>query len=245
MSLLYGIIGYPLAHSFSPAYFNARFASLSIDAVYKAFPLTDVNQLPALLAAHPQLSGLSVTIPHKQTVIPLLHELDAAASQIGAVNCISIQGGRLSGYNTDVVGFEQSLVPLLSHKPAHALVLGTGGSSRAVAWVLGRLGIPFHKVSRTPQPGCLTYQELDEAMVATSTLIVNTTPLGQSPAVDAAAPIPYSGIGSSHILFDLVYNPAETKFLSLGKARGAVICNGLSMLHLQAEAAWQIWTRNA
>jgi len=239
----FGIIGYPLGHSFSPAWFTRKFAALGIDATYEAFPLADISGLPGLLVSRPLLRGLSVTIPHKKSVIPYLYGMDDAAREIGAVNCIDIRNGHLKGYNTDVTGFRLSLQPLLRPWHSRALVLGTGGSSRAVAWVLDHLGIPYQNVSRTPGQRTLTYEELTEEMIGEHLVIVNTTPVGQFPLADACPSIPYSGIGSRHLLFDLVYNPAETKFLLLGKERGATVQNGLEMLHLQAEAAWDIWNR--
>ena len=240
MPAQYGIIGYPLTHSFSPAYFRKKFAEEHIDAVYDPFSLSTIADFPV---THPVIAGLSVTIPYKEIIIPYLDELDAAAANIGAVNCIAITKGVKKGYNTDVAGFEQSLVPLLQPQHTHALILGTGGSSKAVSWVLKQLGIPFLKVSRKSANGQLTYEQLNKDIIAENKLIINTTPLGQYPVTAAAAPIPYEGICPGHLLFDLVYNPEETKFLSLGKSRGAAIKNGFEMLHLQADAAWEIWNK--
>ncbi len=237
----YGIIGFPLTHSFSPDYFNKKFAAEGIDAVYSPFAISSIEEFSALLTSHPGIKGLSVTIPYKETIIPLLDELDSAAKIIGAVNCIDFKNGLKKGYNTDVIGFEQSLVPLLQAQDTKALILGTGGSSKAAAWVLKKLGIPFIKVSRSIQSGQLSYQELTPGMIAEHKLIINTTPLGQYPVTDAAAPITFTGITEQHLLFDLVYNPAETKFLLQGKARGAATKNGYEMLVLQAEASWKIW----
>jgi shikimate dehydrogenase len=245
MSSLYGIIGYPLSHSFSPAYFKKKFADQLIDAVYEPFPLTGIDQFAALLAAHPQLAGLNVTIPYKESVIPCLDEIDPVVSEIGAVNCISIKNGRTIGFNTDVVGFELSLIPLLQPQHTDALVLGTGGSSKAVAYVLKQLGISFRFVSRTTKDGCLSYKDLDAGMINTHKLIINTTPLGMYPAVDGMPPIPFDAIGQQHLLFDLIYNPDETRFLQQGMMNGAAIKNGFEMLQLQAEAAWDIWTRTS
>ena len=239
----YGIIGHPLTHSFSPAYFKKKFAEQHIDAVYEAFPIATINEFSALLATHPALQGLSVTIPYKETIIPHLHEVDPTAAEIGAVNCITIKNGIIKGYNTDVIGFEQSLIPLLHPQHTQALILGSGGAAKAVAWVLKKLSIAYNEISRSKQPGNLTYHELTGAVIAQYNLIINTTPLGMYPAVDAVPPIPFSSIGPRHLLYDLVYNPGETKFLSLGKAQGAAIKNGYEMLHLQAEAAWDIWNK--
>jgi shikimate dehydrogenase len=237
----YGIIGFPLTHSFSQDYFNKKFAAEGIDAVYSPFAISSIEELSALLTSHPGIKGLSVTIPYKETIIPCLDELDPAAKIIGAVNCIDFKNGLKKGYNTDIIGFEQSLVPLLQPQHTKALILGTGGSSKAVAWVLKKLGIPFINVSRSKQTGQISYEELTPEMIAEHKLIINTTPLGQYPVTAAAAPIPYTGITEQHLLFDLVYNPAETKFLLQGKARGAATKNGYEMLVLQAEAAWKIW----
>jgi shikimate dehydrogenase len=240
--MLYGLIGYPLTHSFSPAYFQAKFAQLGVDAAYKAFPLKIIDELPHLLAAHADLRGLNVTIPYKQAVIPYLRELDETAAKTGAVNCIAITGGKLKGYNTDVTGFLLSLRPLLRHCHRHALVLGTGGAFRAVTYVLDQLGISWQLVSRNKAFGALTYEDVTPAIIKAHTLIINTTPLGMYPDVDAAPSIPYEALTSQHLLYDLIYNPPETRFLSLGKAQGATIKNGLEMLHLQADASWEIWS---
>jgi len=242
MPALYGLIGFPLTHSFSPAYFKKKFAEQNIDAVYEAFPLTGINEFPALLNTLPALRGLNVTLPYKEAVIPLLDDLDSSAREIGAVNCIAIRNGNTKGYNTDATGFEHSLNPLLEPQHTQALILGTGGSSKAVAYALLMLGIPYTLVSRSYKPGCIAYDDLTIEIIADHKLIINTTPLGLYPAIDAAPPIPYEGIGTQHLLYDLIYNPEETKFLTIGKALGASIKNGFEMLQLQAEAAWDIWT---
>ncbi len=242
MPALYGLIGYPLTHSFSPAYFKKKFAEQRTDAQYEAFPLEHISEFGHLLHTHPELEGLNVTIPYKEAVIPYLDEMDSTAAEIGAVNCITIRKGVKKGYNTDVTGFEQSLIPLLHPRHKQALILGTGGSSKAVAYVLKQLGIPFLFVSREKTEGQLTYDSLTPEIVAQNKLIVNTTPLGLYPNIDGAPGIPYEGIGAQHLLYDLVYNPEETKFLAAGKERGAVIKNGFEMLQLQAEAAWNVWT---
>lgn len=240
--LYYGIIGYPLSHTFSPAYFRKKFADLQITAFYEAYPLEHISQLPQFLDEHPWLSGVNVTIPHKETVIPYLHEIDEAVSAIEAVNCISIRKGYRKGYNTDVIGFQQSLIPLLQPQHSAALILGTGGGAKAVAYVLKQLGIPYKVVSRGGTPGAITYNNLTPAMVEAHKLIVNTTPLGMYPHIAAAPPIPYSGVGNQHLLYDLIYNPEETVFLSIGREVGATTKNGFEMLLLQAEASWDIWT---
>lgn len=236
---LYGIIGYPLSHSFSPGYFRERFRMLGIDAAYEAFPIEDINQLPALLEQYPTLQGLNVTIPYKQAVIPYLHELDATAQAVGAVNCIRIRDGRLKGFNTDCTGFSVTLQPLLGPGALQALVLGTGGAAKAVMYALRQLGIPYKTVSRSG--GDLQYDKLSAALVADHRLIINTTPLGMYPAVADCPALPYEALGPQHILYDLVYNPAETLFLEKGKEQGATVKNGYDMLIAQAEAGWAIW----
>jgi len=242
MPALYGIIGYPLSHSFSPAYFNAKFAKQGIDAHYAPFPLSAISEFKTLLQQHPNLAGLSVTIPYKESIIPYLDELDATAREIGAVNCITIKNGKTKGCNTDVIGFRQSLEPILHQNTStRALILGTGGSSKAVAYALSNNGIPYNKVSRTKTETGLTYGDITPEIIASHKLIVNTTPLGMFPIVDALPPLPYDRIGPDHILFDLIYNPAETLFLRCGRKEGATTKNGSEMLHLQAEASWQIW----
>jgi len=241
MKAVFGIIGYPLTHSFSPDYFNRKFSEEGIDAEYRSFPLADISYLPTLLSEQPDLKGFNVTIPYKSAVIPYLDVIDDEAASIGAVNCLALNNGRLVGYNTDIPGFRRSLEPLLRPHHIRALVLGTGGSSLAVQFVLRELGIEFVKVSRSRGVDRISYEELPPQQVASSTLIINTTPLGMYPQTEAWPPIPYAAITGNHLLFDLIYNPAETVFLQKGKSMGAVTQNGLGMLHYQAEANWGIW----
>jgi shikimate dehydrogenase len=246
MSARYGIIGFPLSHSFSPAWFTKKFRTLGVDASYDAFPLERMEDLTPLIKNTPDLRGLSVTIPYKEQVHPWLNAIHPDAEAVGAVNCIDIRGGKLTGYNTDIIGFRHSLEPLLQPGPVQALILGSGGAARAVAHVLKALGIPFHIVTRRPDSrnaAHIPYSALSAEMVSNHRLIINTTPLGMYPLVDACPPIPYEGADPGHIFYDLVYNPAETRFLTEGKNRGAVTKNGLEMLELQAEAAWEIWSR--
>lgn len=244
-SRLFGLIGYPLSHSFSKKYFAAKFEKEGIeDAYYELFPLASIHELPDLIARLPNLTGLNVTIPYKEAVMPFLDALDAGAEAVGAVNCIHFEKGRSKGYNTDVYGFEVSLRNTLEKRTAGtgpALVLGTGGAAKAVCYVLTKLEISCQLVSRTPESGHCTYEDLSPSVIEQHPLIVNTTPVGMSPQVDSCPPILYEAINARHILFDLVYNPFETMFLQKGKEKGAVIQNGLEMLHLQAERAWQIW----
>ena len=244
---LYGLIGYPLSHSFSKRYFSEKFRREGIEGCrYELFPLESIEQFPALLSAHPNLRGINVTIPYKQQVMAYLDELDEGAAEVGAVNTIKVNGGRLAGYNTDVFGFEQSLLQFLEGNGAspgglQALILGTGGASKAVQYVLRKTGIGFRLVSRNKKPGQLTYLELNETLVQNCRLIVNTTPLGMSPQTETCPEIPFQYIGPQHLLYDLVYNPEETKFMARGIQRGAAVHNGLEMLQLQAEKAWEIW----
>ncbi|RAI99739.1 shikimate dehydrogenase [Chitinophaga skermanii] len=240
---LYGLIGFPLSHSFSKGYFANKFETQSIQGcTYDTFPIPNINDFPALWASHKELQGLNVTIPYKEQVIPFLHQLSDAVQKIGAVNCIKKEkDGKLTGYNTDVIGFENSLKPLLQAHHTQALVLGTGGAAKAVQYVLEKLGIAYQVVSRTKQDGILSYEDVTSELIKSHTLVINTTPLGMYPNVDAAPALPYSDMGAKHLLYDLVYNPAETLFLQKGAAQGAATKNGHEMLILQAEASWDIW----
>jgi len=245
MTDVYGLIGYPLTHSFSAGYFSEKFSAGYIHAVYHNFPLENISQFPDLLQQQPHLKGLNVTIPHKQAIIPYLDQLSEEATKIGAVNCISFSEGKLTGHNTDVTGFRESLRPLLRTGHQKALILGTGGASLAVAYALDQLGIAYLKVSRQPSSTTIGYGNISPEIVAAHTVIINTTPLGTYPSIDSFPDFPYSLLGPQHLLYDLVYNPAETAFLTFGKRQGAMTKNGLEMLHLQAEAAWQIWQQYA
>lgn len=239
----YGLIGYPLTHSFSERFFTEKFQREGInDCTYSNFPIAEIDALPQVLA-DPALCGLNVTIPYKQQVIRFLHELSPVVEDIGACNCIRIKRGRLGGYNTDVVGFERSLVRKLAPHHRKALVLGTGGASKAVGYVLRKIGIGYRLVTRHPRPdtGDLGYGEIDAGLLAEFPLIINTSPVGMYPRVDDCPGLPYEALGPLHYLFDLVYNPARTLFLQKGEAAGAVVENGYEMLVLQAEESWRIW----
>ncbi|MGF1532554.1 MAG: shikimate dehydrogenase family protein [Bernardetiaceae bacterium] len=241
---VYGLIGYPLSHSFSRQYFTQKFDRLGLhDHEYRLFPLPRIEAFRALCQDEAHLCGLNVTIPHKQAVIPFLDALDSRAERIGAVNTILFRGGQRTGYNTDYVGFRVSLLDFLGAVPpaaCPALILGTGGAAQAVRVVLEDLGMPFVFASRSPKPPrVLAYSAV---RLADFRLIINTTPLGMHPHIHQSPDIPYDQIGPHHLLFDLVYNPEETQFLTQGKSRGARTQNGLPMLHQQAEAAWEIWT---
>lgn len=244
----FGLIGYPLSHSFSKRYFSEKFIKEGIaDAYYELFPLPDIELLPILLSRKTRLRGLNVTIPHKQAIMPFLHRLDESAARVGAVNVVKITPqGEYIGYNSDYYGFKISLENTLKQAnlplPKSALILGTGGASKAVAVALADLQISFRYVSRTKKNDAdWLYEEITSAIVNNNLLIVNTTPLGMSPDLETAPPIPYQHLSQQHLLFDLVYNPAETLFLRKGKEAQAHTKNGLEMLHLQAEKAWQIW----
>jgi shikimate dehydrogenase len=239
----FGLIGYPLGHSFSGKYFTEKFRRAAIDdCTYSNFEISSISKLPEILR-DPELVGLNVTIPYKESVIPFLHKKDAVVKEIAACNCIKIVKGKLTGYNTDVIGFESSLIEKLTAKDVRALILGTGGSSKAVAWVLKEKGIKFLFVSRNRSHvvNRITYNELNQDILDAHTLIINTTPLGMVPETGNLPPIPYQWIGPGHYLFDLIYNPVKTLFLEKGESAGARIKNGSDMLTIQAEASWNIW----
>lgn len=241
----FGLIGFPLSHSFSPGYFANKFKQLGLkNCSYGLFPLQTIEELPTLLSNRPFLEGLNVTIPYKSAVIPFLDELDPQANMVGAVNCIQIEKGKRKGFNTDVYGFELSLRQFLPDPMPiglSALVLGTGGAAKSAWYVLQKLGIPYNMVSRQRGPGILAYPDITADLFSRSRLIVNTTPLGMSPRLDECPPLPYHAISSEHFFFDLIYNPETTMFLKKAIHAGANTQNGLSMLHLQAERAWEIW----
>ena len=242
----YGLIGYPLSHSFSKQYFSRKFAQEAIaDTSYELFPLAHVVDFPDLLRQHPHLVGLNVTIPYKQQIIPLLDRLDPVAKRIGAVNTIKINltSGERVGYNSDYYGFKQSLEPWLNGQAEkRALVLGTGGASKAIICALQDSGVAYQYVSRRPSPEVITYKALrSDYSLADFSLIVNTTPLGMSPHTNAAPDLNYHQLTARQLCYDLVYNPEETLFMKQAAARGALVKNGLEMLHLQAEKSWEIW----
>ena len=245
----YGLIGYPLKHSFSIGYFNEKFQSENIDAEYVNFEIPRIEDFMEVVEENPNLRGLNVTIPYKEQVIPYLDELDKDTAKIGAVNVIKIipQGKgdvKLVGYNSDIIGFTRSIEPLLQSHHVKALILGTGGASKAVFHGLANLGIEATFVSRTKKSNdILTYQELTPEIMQEHTVIVNTTPLGMYPNVDACPDIPYDQLTPNHLLYDLLYNPHETLFMKKGMERGATVKNGLEMLLLQAFVSWEIWNK--
>jgi shikimate dehydrogenase len=245
----YGLIGYPLGHSFSKTYFTAKFAREHIEECsYENFPISGIHLLPALLAGEPDLRGFNVTIPYKSEIFSYIDVLDPEASEIGAVNVVKIKrdGGKilLSGFNSDVTGITETLLPFLGGKIKNALVLGTGGSSRAVCHVLRKFDLNIIQVSRNKRPGIIDYSEIDSGIIKEAGLIVNTTPLGMFPDTESRPGINYSLLNSNHVLFDLVYNPELTLFLRSGLEKGCTVITGLKMLHAQAEKAWEIWNDN-
>ncbi len=250
----YGLIGYPLSHSFSQRYFSEKFADNGLtNYYYENFPIQSIEELMPLIEKNPDLQGFNVTVPYKERVIPYTQELDELARQVGAVNTVQIlrENGQmlLKGYNTDVYGFSSSLSEWFSEHdaaiPPKALILGTGGASKAVIASLQRMSVEIHLISRNPGKNVYkTYQELNAEDMETHHLIVNTTPVGMFPNVQEAPDIPYQYLDQRHFLYDLIYNPEETNFLQEGKKRGASTHNGEKMLHLQAEKAWEIWRGN-
>jgi shikimate dehydrogenase len=248
MKKLLGLIGYPLGHSFSKKYFTQKFEKEGLAQAweYELFSIEKIEKVEEILRGHPNLVGLNVTIPYKEQILPYLHELDVEAAEIGAVNCIKIQDGRLKGFNTDVYGFEKSLLGLIAPKGGEvghlkAIVLGTGGAAKGVVHVMKKLGMAYKWVSRTRSEGILSYADLTKDIMKTHTVIINTTPLGMTPHTDACPSIPYKYIGNQHFMYDLIYNPELTTFMMNGIEHGAKAKSGLDMLHFQAVKGWEIW----
>ncbi len=239
---VYGLIGYPLGHSFSRDFFEEKFRREGIDAEYRNFEIRDARELLDIVAKTPGLRGLNCTIPHKRAILPLLDSLSEEAREIGAVNVVKVgRDGRLRGYNSDIIGFMDSLRPLLRSHHKGALVLGTGGASKAVCVGLRRLGLEWKYVSRTPLGDMLGYEGVTPEVLRQYEVVVNCSPVGMYPHVDEAPPLPYETLTERNLLYDLVYNPEETQFLLRGKARGATVKGGLEMLHRQALASWTFW----
>ncbi len=239
----FGIIGYPLGHSFSPAYFNSKFQTLGIQAEYLTYPIDHLDAFPELIKLK-EFSGMNVTIPYKESIIPYLDALDISASEVGAVNTIKFDAGKTTGYNTDIWGFEQSLTNWIPDVKtiSGALVLGSGGASKAVVYVLQRLRIPYLVIGRKAGKNVdLIYAELTHDILEKHNLIINTTPLGMYPLTQTKPDIPYEFINEKYFLYDLVYNPEKSLFLGVGLEKGCTIKNGIEMLNLQAEFAWKIW----
>lgn len=260
---MFGLIGRKIGHSFSAKFFNEKFLKEGIDESYHLFPLEKLDSFPDLIKEHPDLKGLNVTIPYKQEIFQYLNEISPEAKEIGAVNVIKIKdsekndkkenGNKLShnisdekyliGYNTDYKGFMDSLVPYLKKDVNKALILGTGGASKAVEYVLKQFGIDYLKVSRNPQQDEIGYEDIDENMMKSHKLIINTTPVGMYPNVEECPSIPYNLLTPDHICYDVIYNPTTTLFLKKAEEKGATIKNGIEMLHLQALYAWEIWSK--
>lgn len=241
---VYGIIGFPLTHSFSKQYFTDKIKNEGIaEAVYDSFPIKSIEEFPGLLKSFATLKGLSVTIPYKEKVLKYVTHLSPEVIEIGATNCIKVKGDELSAFNTDIVGFKESFVKRLGSGHTAALVLGTGGSSKAVQYVLQKLGIDFLIVSRTTgkKENSIQYDQVTPEVINKYKIIINCTPLGMSPDEATCPQIPYNILTKDHFLFDLVYNPSRTLFLQKGIEQGALICNGYEMLVIQAEANWKIW----
>jgi shikimate dehydrogenase len=239
----FGLIGKHIDYSFSKTFFTKKFKNEGLPHSYQNFDIKAIDEFPKIIKSTTNLKGLNVTIPYKEVIIPYLDQLDETAQKIGAVNTIKLtEEGKLIGYNTDYYGFKKSIVPYLKSNHKNALILGTGGASKAIAYALKQLGIRFNYVSRTSfNEADYTYDMLTEDIITEHQIIINCTPLGTHPNVNDCPEIPYDSISKTHILFDLIYNPQETRFLAIGKQKGAIICNGLNMLELQAEKAWKIW----
>jgi shikimate dehydrogenase len=243
---VFGLIGFPLSHSFSKKYFTEKFEKEKLyNCRYENFPISSIGLLPGILKDNPYLEGLNVTIPYKESVLPFLHDATDEVKEIKACNCIKITRDIFYGFNTDITGFHQSIIKKL--KPVHkkALILGTGGAAKAVAYVLKGLNIEFAYVSRNSSGPGFIYNELTEELINEHTLIVNTTPVGVWPDHQLAPPVPYKFITNKHFLFDLIYNPEKTLFLQNGLERGATIQNGMDMLIIQAEESWKIWNQRS
>jgi shikimate dehydrogenase len=242
---LYGIIGFPLLHSSSQPYFLEKFRRENITGCdYRVFPLRHISEFPALIQQYPQLAGLNVTIPHKETVLQYVQQQDAVVQACGAANCLKIHNGNIKAFNTDAIGFERSLAPLLQPHHAHALILGTGGAAKAVAWVLQQRGISFLFVTRQPakkSSNTIGYEDAGKSIMDKHALIINASPAGMLPDINTFPPIDYTLLTPAHLLYDLVYKPEKTLFLQKAEAYGTAVKNGHEMLLLQAEAGWAIW----
>ena len=239
----YGLIGYPLGHSFSRQFFTEKFEKEGIDAQYLNFEIPNIEEFPDIIKNNPNLRGLNVTIPYKQQVMQYLDDISEEAREIGAVNVVKIATEGLTGYNSDVIGFMESIKPLLKPHHRKALILGTGGASKAIRYGLEKkLGLETLFVSRSAREGMITYEDVNEAVLKEYEVIVNCSPVGMYPHVDECPALPYETMNENHLLYDLVYNPLETLFMKKGAAQGATVKNGLEMLHLQAIASWEFWT---
>ncbi len=241
---IYGLIGFPLGHSFSKKYFTEKFQKEQLqNCSFELFPIDNISKFQNLVSSNPDFRGLAVTIPYKQSVIPFLDAMSEEALKIKAVNCISFEQGKLKGYNTDVIGFERSFVPYLLDTHKRALVLGNGGAAKAVIFVLAKLKIPFLSVSRNPKQGEISYNDLTPSIMTEHRIIINCSPVGMTPAEDGMPDIPYNSINADNYCYDLIYTPSETRFLAEGRKRGASVKNGMDMLTIQAEENWTIWNQ--
>jgi shikimate dehydrogenase len=242
----FGLIGYPLSHSFSSKYFTEKFYNEHIsNCSYENYPLKSLNEIRELITSDNELCGLNITIPYKSEIMGFLDVIEPEAVEIGAVNVMKIrrQDGKIKlyGYNSDVTGIRDTLLPYISDDVINALVLGTGGSSKAVCYVLKKFGLKVDQVSRNKKPGVLTYPEINSEIIDRTQLIINTTPLGMFPNTGSKPELNYRSLNRKHILFDLVYNPEHTSFLRMGEEQGCLTISGIKMLHSQAEKAWNIW----
>ena len=241
----YGIIGYPLGHSFSPGFFNEKFRNEGIDAVYERYELSQIDLLPEIIASNPELCGLNVTIPYKQQIMQYLDELSEEAREIGAVNVVKVthngKNVHLKGFNSDVIGFSRSIEPLLEKHHKKALILGTGGAAQAIDYGLKQLGLETIKVSRYERPDTIQYDKITPDVIKEYKVIINCTTIGMYPNTEECPNLPYEAMDSQHLLYDLIYNPDTTLFMKKGMERGAVVKNGLEMLLLQAYASWEFW----
>lgn len=246
LKLKFGLVGRDISYSFSRGYFADKFNAENLPHSYVNFDLQSIDELIDVIKNTSDLKGLNVTIPYKEEVIPYLDSLNKRAHKIGAVNTIRItKKNKLIGYNTDYYGFKNSLKPHLKKHHKHALILGTGGASKAIAYSLKKLKIDYNYVSRSKKEGvAFTYSDLTEDIIASHTVIINCTPIGTFPNINECPNIPYNGITQKHILYDLIYNPEQTKFLSCGTLKKATTINGLEMLRLQAEKSWEIWNKS-
>lgn len=239
---LYALIGHPLKHSFSRDLFTDKFKREGLDCRYQNYDIQSVERILDIIAEHPELCGFNVTIPYKEAIIPLLDDIDAEAKEIGAVNTVKVENGKTKGYNTDIYGFNILLERALKGRQIeHALVLGTGGASKAVQYVLRQRNIPYSTVSRNAEKGNFTYDSLTDEVLKQSHLIINTTPLGMMPLIDDFPEIHYQALSSKHILIDLIYNPKETAFMELGRTWGAKVYNGMQMFEEQAKKSWELF----
>jgi len=242
----FGLIGYPLGHSFSRKYFSEKFIRENIrDCSYDNYPLNSLDEFPDLISADPEICGLNVTIPYKTEILKYIDETGPGIEEIGAVNVLKIKRNenkiKIYGYNSDVTGIRESVIPYLRRNVKEALILGTGGGSRAVQYVLAGMGLKITLVSRSEKQGCITYKQISPEIIGQADIVVNTTPLGMYPDINTAPDIDYSLLNEKHILFDLVYNPEMTRFLKMGQERGCSVITGIKMLISQAERSWEIW----